>query len=89
MHNLIISYDLRNTRDYEQVQSGINALGRNEKILESVFFVKSKYTAIKARDHLKQFIDKDDGLAVFDCSINTWATYGAKSVTLMKQLWSD
>lgn len=84
--NMIISYDLRNQKDYKILIEAIQKLGQASRVLESVWYVRTEYTAVQIRDHLKNHIDNDDGVAVFDCSNNTWATYGANAEK-MKSLW--
>lgn len=84
--NMVISYDLRNQRDYKTLIDSIKELGTASKVLESVWYVRTIYSAVQCRDHLRNHIDKDDGIAVFDCSNNTWATYGANAEK-MKSLW--
>ncbi|MCQ9120987.1 hypothetical protein BKG95_02505 [Rodentibacter pneumotropicus] len=87
MINMIISYDLRNKRDYKTLIDAIQSLGSSSKVLESLWYVRTTYSAVQCRDYLKKYIDKDDGIAVFDCSNNTWATYGANA-DKMKSLWN-
>ncbi|KGQ64551.1 MULTISPECIES: hypothetical protein [Gallibacterium] len=87
MSNLIISYDLRNQRDYQSLYNAISTLGNTSKVLESVWYVRSQYTAVQCRDYLMKYLDNDDGIAVWDCTNNTWATYGV-NVERMKQLWT-
>ncbi len=85
--NLIISYDLRNKRDYAPLIKCIEGFLEFEKILESVYWVRTARTAVEAREILKAYIDGDDGIAVFDCTGNTWATIRAISVEKMKEGW--
>ena len=68
MSNMIISYDLRNHRDYTKIQQAIAKLGTASKVLESVWYVQTPFSAIQCRDFLQKNIDSDDGVAVFDCS---------------------
>lgn len=70
MNNIIISYDLRNQRNYKTLTTSINALGKACQILESLWYVKTSSTAMQCFDFLVETIDKDDGLAVFDCTNN-------------------
>ncbi|MBV7388990.1 hypothetical protein KRX11_10135 [Pasteurellaceae bacterium TAE3-ERU1] len=86
MRNLIISYDLRNQRDYSRIIMAIQRLGHSEKVLESLWYLKTDYSAAYCRDILMQSIDKDDGVAVFDCTDNTWATYNCNT-NLIERLW--
>lgn len=84
--NMIISYDLRKQKDYKTLIEAIQKLGQASRILESVWYVRTEYTAVQIRDYLKGHIDSDDGVAVFGCSRNTWATYGVNAEK-MKSLW--
>jgi hypothetical protein len=60
----IISYDLRNQRDYEKLYEGIRAYSSWAQILESAWAVVTSKFATEIRDHLKGHIDSDDGLFV-------------------------
>ena len=88
MSNMIISYDLRNHRDYTKIQQAIAKLGTASKVLESVWYVQTPFSAIQCRDFLQKNIDSDDGVAVFDCSNNTWATWRCNHEE-MKRLWQN
>ncbi|WP_192894381.1 hypothetical protein [Rodentibacter pneumotropicus] len=70
MNNIIISYDLRNQRDYKTLIASINALGKASQVLESLWYVKTSSTAMQCFDFLVETLDRDDGLAVFDCCHN-------------------
>jgi len=72
----VLSYDLRNRRDYQKLY---DALGKFKalKMLESLWCFNSDSTAKDLRDHFKSFIDNDDGLAVF--GVDDWATARCKS----------
>lgn len=90
MNNLIVSYDLRFHRNYDRIYAVLDYMGENCQILESVFYLKTHYSAIECRDMLQKYADSDDGIAVFDCSNNTWATYNCnpKSIEeVVKPLW--
>lgn len=67
MGRYLISYDLRNKRDYEDLYEAIKSYLKHTQVLESVWAVKSEKTASEIRDSLKQFIDNDDGLFVSSC----------------------
>lgn len=47
MSNMIISYDLRNHRDYTKIQQAIAKLGTASKVLESVWYVQTPFSAIQ------------------------------------------
>ncbi len=88
MNNLVISYDLRKQRNYQQLYDAIASLGNAEKVLESVWYVNSAYSVVQCRDYLRRYIDSDDGLVVFDCTNNAWATSNA-STSIMNFWWNN
>lgn len=89
MANFIISYDLRQHRDYQRLINAITGNYRiHSKVLESVWYVKSAQTATQIRDYLKMYIDADDGLAVFDITNDAWATWNCNHET-MQRLWNS
>lgn len=88
MSNLIVTYDLRNHRDYKTLIEAIKSYGTYAKIFESVWYVRSKnHTATQCRDYLLQFIDSDDRLGVFDCSKNKFAT--TRAINKIASLWEN
>lgn len=60
----IISYDLRNKRDYETLYEAIKSYGTWAHILESSWAIVTSKTATEIRDHLMKYIDSDDGIFV-------------------------
>lgn len=42
MPNLIITYDLRKSRDYQKLYDAIKSYGTYAKVFESVWYVRSK-----------------------------------------------
>ncbi|AMW17168.1 CRISPR associated Cas2 family protein [Glaesserella parasuis] len=88
MPNLIITYDLRKSRDYQKLYDAIKSYGTYAKVFESVWYVRSKtHTATQCRDYLNQFIDTDDRLGVFDCSNNDFATM--RAINKISDLWEN
>ena len=88
MANLIITYDLRNQRDYKTLIDAIKSYGTYAKLFESVGYISSRtHTAKQCRDYLLQFIVNDDRLGVFDCSNNDFATM--RALNKINDLWSD
>ena len=86
MANLIITYDLRNQRDYKTLIDAIKSYGTCAKLFESVWYIRSiTHTAEQCRDYLLQFIDNDDRLGVFDCSNNEFATM--RALNKISALW--
>ncbi len=64
MPSFVISYDLRNKRDYEKLYEAIKSYGTWSHILESCWAVVTTKSATEIRKHLVQFIDKDDGIFI-------------------------
>jgi hypothetical protein len=61
----LISYDLRKTKNYQTLWDEMDRLDAF-KPLESVYLANLTDTASDVRDHLKGFIDDDDGLLVVE-----------------------
>lgn len=59
----IISYDLREERDYESLYKAIKTY-KWTHILESTWAVVTTKSAKQIRDHLKKVTDDDDGLFI-------------------------
>ena len=78
MKLFIISYDLRNQRDYQKLHDELNRF-KAKPVLESTWCLNlaDSNTAKIVRDHFKQFIDSDDALMVSE--VNNWASYNAKN----------
>ena len=60
----IVSYDLRNNRNYDALYSAIKSIGRWAKITESTWAIVTTESAVEIRDHLKGVVDSDDRLFV-------------------------
>lgn len=60
----IITYDLRNRRDYQSLIDAIKSMGAWAKILESTWAVVTTKNAEEVRDHLLRTMDSDDGIFV-------------------------
>lgn len=66
-NNLFISYDLMNPgQNYEKVATAIKSLGTASKLLLSLWYVKSDYTADQARDVVAKAVDANDKILVVD-----------------------
>lgn len=88
MPNLIVTYDLRNKRDYKTLIDAIKSYGTYAKVFESVWLVRSKsHSAAQCRDYLLQFIDSDDRIGVFDCSNNDFATM--RALNKISDIWEN
>lgn len=68
-NNLFISYDLMNPgQNYEKVAAAIKSLGTASKLLLSLWYVKSAYTADQARDIVAKAADTNDKILVVDAT---------------------
>ncbi len=82
MKTFIVSYDLcKPGRDYSSLLARIRALG-GVRPLESFWVLKGTYTAGALRDDLKQHIDSNDRLLVYDSDAGQWAWSGTLKVDL-------
>lgn len=73
MAQYLIACDLRKERNYQPLFDELTSL-RAVKILESLWCVSSLGSSPAAlRNHLRQFIDADDGL--FVASMDEWASW--------------
>jgi hypothetical protein len=72
----MISYDLRvQGRDYKAVGEAIQRLAKNfTRPLQSVWVVRSQFSATAIRDELKKHVDSNDGILVLSID-RDWATY--------------
>lgn len=64
MNSYIISYDLRNHRDYSGLIDWIKTYGTYTKVLESLWVVYTNQSAKEIRDFLLSKIDDDDGIFI-------------------------
>lgn len=68
MNTFIVSYDLRNQRNYSLLYSAIKEYWIWAKVLESLWIIKTNSSSIEVYDYLSQYINIDDGLIV----IKSW-----------------
>lgn len=64
MNSYIISYDLRNNRDYTGLINWIKSYGTYANVLESLWIVYTSQSATEIRDFLLKKIDSDDHIFV-------------------------
>jgi hypothetical protein len=75
MATYFLSYDLRNSRNYQKLYDELERF-KALQVLESMWcFNRINTSAGKLRDHFKNFIDSDDGLLIVESS--NWATFKA------------
>ena len=60
----LITYDLRNRRDYDALYTAIKTYGTYNRVLESTWAVVTTDTAKQIADHLRKSMDSDDGIFV-------------------------
>lgn len=78
MKLFILTYDLRNQKDYQKLYDELNRLNAHP-ILESTWGLKlaDTNTAVTVRDHFAKFIDADDAIMVSE--VGNWAGLNIKS----------
>ena len=83
----IVSYDLVNQRDYDDLIDAIKSYGTWAHIHESVWAVVSEKTASEIRDDLWQHMDADDRLFVLRSgTAAAWRNVICKNEWLKKHL---
>ena len=60
----IVSYDLRNERDYPELYAALKAYGTWARMTASTWAVVTPESAAEIRNYLSQFMDPDDRLFV-------------------------
>ena len=74
-----ISYDLRKRRDYQTLYDELARLGAR-RCLRSFWLVRRTNTDAEGlREHLKRFIDADDGVFVAALGNNQWASFNVEA----------
>ncbi len=72
----VLSYDLRNQRNYQPLYDQLDSF-QAVRVLESVWaFNRINTTAGDLRDFFNRFIDNDDGLFVME--VSDWGTMNAR-----------
>lgn len=74
MKIFFVDYDLRGDRDYQTLYDELNRL-HGIRVLESLWSLKlnDNTDCELVRDHLKQFIDSDDGIIVSEVRAYAWS----------------
>lgn len=87
MRVLSINYDLRQPgRNYESLYEAIKSYGTYWHALDSFWVVSTSQTAQQVRDHLSQFIDRNDRLIVVRMSGEAaWQGLPDQGSTWLKQ----
>ena len=83
----IISYDLRNQRDYQSLYEAIKEYGTWAKITESTWAIVTDESAVEIRNHLLNNIDDDDRLFVVKSGVEAaWRNVRCRDEWLKKRL---
>jgi len=83
----IISYDLRNNRNYDRLYEAIKSYGTWAKITESTWAVKTDSSAVAVRDHLGSILDSDDRIFVIKSGVEAaWRNAIGKNSWLKENL---
>lgn len=86
MKTLMIGYDLNTPgQDYNKLFDAIKSYGTWWHHLDSTWIIKTDKTPSQVRDHLKQFLDKNDELLVVTLSgTGAWTGFKDKGSTWLK-----
>ncbi len=83
----IITYDLRNNRDYASLHKAIKQYSKWAKITESTWAVVTAKTAKEIRDDLKSVMDSDDRVFVIKSGVEaSWINSICKNDWLQENL---
>ncbi len=83
----IVSYDLRNDRDYKALYEALEEYGTWARITESTWAVVTDESAEEIRDYLLEVMDADDRLLVVKSGVSAaWSNVRASSKWLRKHL---
>jgi hypothetical protein len=67
LNTLLISYDLRTPgKDYSRLWNRLFSYGNYARPLESVWLIRTIYTAEQVRDSIRGYVDQNDKLFVVD-----------------------
>lgn len=89
MPNLFVSYDLiAPNKNYAAVEQAIRQLGVVSRVLLSVWYVKTMYSAEQARDHIRNAIDQNDKLLVIDANNAFGQNIDARDWSVISNNWN-
>lgn len=87
MKTYIITYDLRNNRDYASLHEAIKQYSKWAKITESTWGVVTSKSASEIRDNLRSVMDSDDRLFVLKSGVEAaWRNSICKNDWLQENL---
>ena len=86
MKSYVIGYDLNTPgQDYTKLFDAIKSYGYWWHHLDSTWIIRTDKTAVQIRDHLKQFIDKNDELLVVGLTREAaWIGFNDKGSSWLK-----
>jgi len=88
MANLFVTYDLyAPVKNYPRVEAAIRSLGTADRVLLSVWYVKTAHNAESARNILSHALDENDKLLVVDAANAFGWGLNPAQWTGMQQLW--
>jgi hypothetical protein len=88
--NLLVSFEVRNwVKQGALIVAAIEELGEAARVFGSVWYVRSKLTAVQAAERVRDVIDPRDGLIVIDVSHNLIATCNVddRAIDFMMRNW--
>lgn len=91
-NNIFVSYDLHKPgQNYHQVIERIKSLGIWAKPLESMWYLKTGYTAKQVCNHVWAAMDANDSLLVVDTSNNiaAWQNIKPEVAQAMREHWNN
>jgi hypothetical protein len=85
MAHVLITYDLKRTKDYPKLWEELRRLGACKPLL-SVWVARLDNTTEPIREHLRGFVDADDKILVIDLQ-ESWASLNLTDpeITCLKQ----
>lgn len=82
MRSLLISYDLvAPGRNYEPLYDFFKSFGTRAKPLESLYLIKTDFSATEMRDKINMYIDSNDKVFVVDITGDASAWRGLSEAT--------
>jgi hypothetical protein len=90
MPNYFVSYDLiAPQKNYPRVEVSIQSLGPSNRLLYSVWFVKSNLNIEAVRDHIAAALDSNDKLLVIEAAGATGQRLDNDTWQKLRSAWRD
>ena len=74
MTKYLITYQLSDEEDYDELHEAIEAYGDYIQIMRSIWFIETSSSRTDVRDNLSDYLESGDTLFVMDKS--AWAAWG-------------